>query len=467
MAIPTRVAALVTLSLLFCSAGGCRKAADSNPPAPKNNAAATSAPDTQRNPASPVADSKAAGANSKAAGGAMEKTADAPKQIGAAGASETVFLDQPRETTAPSAEPGAATAAPATSSSPPGASEALVRAAELFNQDITEGAEFSGSLVRAKAIIPEIPVAVGDQPAKWNKIKLNQAGNGFDAIRFTSPLDKTADLIWALVMSEDLGMRSWYITPARGHINGFKGFNLTDELDLDEIGFTTQTKVLFQDLCGGEILPKSEYFIWISFVHQLPREVYIKLKLIPARRDLLDRNNKRSPMEMVTTLNVKLPPPPAGKDIVRHATDLAESGGVDEAIKELEERIKTDGPNASRAVRFARIHIMFIRAHDWSLKPETLDKAYKSFIETAPLMREFKQDVGSLSFPERKTYGNLLFFEACALVNAGQNPKAIDSVREAMENRIDPRDFPDEPIGNALRQLPEYRALLETLDKRR
>jgi hypothetical protein len=58
-------------------------------------------------------------------------------------------------------------------------------------------------------------------------------------------------------------------------------------------------------------------------------------------------------------------------------------------------------------------------------------------------------------------------FEACALLNAGQKAKAIDSVREAIENRIDPSDFPDEPVGNVLRQLPEFRAMPETLDRKR
>jgi hypothetical protein len=452
---PSRVAAVALLLLVLNAVGGCRKADVSNPPAPKGNTPATGVADTPVKPHSQ-------GAGHSSPGYSRKKTSsDSTKQIGAVGASETVFLE-------PSKPATSATADNNPTPSPVGPPAALARAAELFTMDATDADEFRQSLVAARTVIPEVPAAVGDQPVKWNKIKLDQAGLGFDAIRFTSPLDNNSDLIWAIVMSEELGLSRWYITPAQGHINGFRGFEQVDDLNLDEIGFSRQTALILQELTWGEIRPKSEYFIWMAFQDQRPREAYVKLALVPSEpKALSDGSSKRSTWDRLRALRISDAPTPAGNDIVPYAIQLAESGGVDEAIRKLEERIKTDGANTSRAVRFTRLHFLFNRARDWSLRPETRDNAFRSFIETTALMREYKHDVGSLSFAERRTYGSLLFFEACALFNAGQKAKAIDSVREAIENGIDPRDFPDDPIGNALRQLPEYQALLETLDRKR
>jgi hypothetical protein len=360
-------------------------------------------------------------------------------------------------------QPGLPTAAAARP-----AKQGLALAYELASQRLSGIGSFQSALNEASSQFPIAPVATGDQPVQWAKFTLNQAGHQIDGIRFTSPLEAPGDLLWAFAYSRPTEIVRWSITPSIGVVRGFRNYERKNDLDLSDTQLPGPAEVILQELTGGEIKPQREYYLWFSFREPGPWELYVKLKLIPSIPVAPESERYRSATALATHLDIGLPPdPPPGDAIVSYALDVWDVRGMDAAIGLLEERIRSEGGNASRRVRYYHIVLRHERAAAWARDSATRDEAYRQFQQVAASMRAFQQKVGSLRLDERRTLGAILYHEACVWLSAGQTDKANDIVREAIENGIDPRrDFPQDRIGEELRNSPGFKGILHNLNDR-
>ncbi|MDZ4689623.1 MAG: SUMF1/EgtB/PvdO family nonheme iron enzyme [Planctomycetaceae bacterium] len=134
--------------------------------------------------------------------------------------------------------------------------------------------------------LPELNVTVGDQPLKWNSLKLplfvprgQTEATCFQAFRFRSPLDQPADLHWSYAVPQATGR--WSILRINGEMSGFEFFERLWNLKIPALALPPGNTVVLQELIGGKILPGEEYVIWYHPHPGAAPDFHAALRLTP------------------------------------------------------------------------------------------------------------------------------------------------------------------------------------------
>ncbi|HUG70884.1 MAG TPA: WD40 repeat domain-containing protein [Pirellulaceae bacterium] len=147
--------------------------------------------------------------------------------------------------------------------------------------DVQQGGSgaMTGVLAPWIELLQPIEVAGREQQLQWQTLNVLPGETRFEAVRFKSPLDVSADLYWAFTAPSPM---EWYIVPAKGEMTGFRGWQRVDELKLPNLEIPAGHCVRFQTLSGGQILPGQEYVLWFSFPDSEPTTISMALRLLPA-----------------------------------------------------------------------------------------------------------------------------------------------------------------------------------------
>ncbi|HLJ12500.1 MAG TPA: hypothetical protein VKU82_15000, partial [Planctomycetaceae bacterium] len=137
---------------------------------------------------------------------------------------------------------------------------ALARAARLRIDANSQHEEFEQALQAVANELPSIAVSIESAKPVWNHLKFNVTGGRFDAVRFSSPLEKPADLIWMFVTSGQVP--KWNILPAQGRMGGFGHFLREQDLQFPGVSWPAKNVATIQALRGGKILPGQDYILW-------------------------------------------------------------------------------------------------------------------------------------------------------------------------------------------------------------
>ena len=114
---------------------------------------------------------------------------------------------------------------------------------------------------------------------KFDTVNLNRTSvkyqeAWYDGFRFTMP-EEGGELVWAFKGQ----IKSWYIMPLRGRMNGFRSFGYhTLKQDVLPMG-KTGDKAILQTLPAENLKAGEEYVIWFSFNRQIPVPLYISLNV--------------------------------------------------------------------------------------------------------------------------------------------------------------------------------------------
>jgi hypothetical protein len=145
------------------------------------------------------------------------------------------------------------------------------------------GKQFRDALQKIAADLPEISPERG-VPKKYIKLTLNKAKKGIDAFRFRIPEGKaTWDLSWEFIHSSDTRVRSFYIIPREGTMQGFESFRPSQDYQEEGADLPKKNLRIVQSLQGGRLKPGGEYIIWFVPRDNEPIELHIRMGLTEAK----------------------------------------------------------------------------------------------------------------------------------------------------------------------------------------
>lgn len=162
------------------------------------------------------------------------------------------------------------------------------------------------------------------------------------------------------------------------------------------------------------------------------------------------------------------PPAPAGSppattpktaaELVELANQHSRSGNIDAAVAALKEAVQLE-PKNRRAVLGLSVVLQSLGIQ--RMQKGDSEQGYGTFIESARLMRALRAE-GPLGAQERTFYANALYNEACALAMGGDPTKALESLRESLQEGFKDLSQINQDTDLAeVRKLPGFQALME------
>jgi len=309
----------------------------------------------------------------------------------------------------------------------------------------------------------DIPVYTDDTVQHWTKVRLNTTGAGMDLIRFTNAYSFPADLIWVFALpAENSGATlRWWITMNWGSPSaefGFKQFYAKYCLILPGLDLPPRNLAIFQHLPGGQISGGHEYFLCFQFDDPAPRDVYVKLKLVPAREGSPPTFN--SSLAIAEKLGIELPFRFSdAATLTDLAADVVERQGAAAGLEYLDQRLAT---TSDRAAEFYRAQVAHEHAMQLAAKPEERDQANRYFLRAAAELRELQKKYGSLEPQEQAILMLALYNEACTLSLTGRPEEGLKSLQEAMQAGFnDVAQIRGDEDLQAVRALPAFKELLQ------
>lgn len=155
-----------------------------------------------------------------------------------------------------------------------GAGEDATKAREKFREALQK-------------LAPQLPSVTPEKeaPKTYTKVPLNSAKKSFDAFRFKAPDGKTNwDMSWEFVVPTG-AIRSWYILPAEGTMEGFRTFQPTKDYEEKGVDLPKENLRVVQPLTGGHLKPGKEYIIWFEFEKNEPADFHIRIGLTEPKSD--------------------------------------------------------------------------------------------------------------------------------------------------------------------------------------
>ena len=320
----------------------------------------------------------------------------------------------------------------------------------------------SKAFTGVKLGIADIPVFSGKTVPNWTKVRLNAAGVGCDAIRFTNAYNFPADLVWAFVVPAETQF-NWGILPEGGHASegwGFKSFYRKNNLELAGLDLPARNTVIFQHLGEGKVFVGCEFFLWFVFEDTNPIDVYVKLKLLDPRRE--QSAHFASAHGIAERLGVEQPFRfSEAASLIDLASDEAELRGPEAGLEFLEQRL---AKTSDRAAEFYQAQLAHNYAGQLVAKPETREKANPYFLKAAAAMRQLQKKYGPLEPEEQSVLALTLYNEACTLAITGQAEKGLQSLREAVQAGFkDLAQIRGDDDLQSVRELPAFKELQKQL----
>lgn len=151
------------------------------------------------------------------------------------------------------------------------------------NQSPEAGREFVQATQVAADAFTAVELKASGSTGQFVRVTLNQHGTRFDGIRFTVPAGEPRDLVWAFAGLPRNMPAEWYILPRAGEMQGFRQFfrGGPGMKDVPWAETVIPYQSFLQPLSGGELKPQQEYLIWFRFHDQRPKDLYVKVKLVP------------------------------------------------------------------------------------------------------------------------------------------------------------------------------------------
>lgn len=133
------------------------------------------------------------------------------------------------------------------------------------------------SLREDMSAFPAVEGQTEAEQVQWKTVRLNQNNANFDALRFKSPLNVTADLYWAVVNNNTFH-RLGFISE-QGNEKDLGGSKIVSHVKLAGVQLDENSTVGFHSLEGGRIKPGQEYLMWFVFNAKKRYEVQLPVDL--------------------------------------------------------------------------------------------------------------------------------------------------------------------------------------------
>lgn len=322
--------------------------------------------------------------------------------------------------------------------------------------------EIGKALASVQLGLVDIPIYREHKTPPWNKVRLNRAGAGLDAIRFTNAYGFKGDLIWAFVLPAETRL-NWCITSSTGMPQGdagFKQYYRKNNLILAGLDLPPRNIVVFQQLEDGQVGGGREYFLCFLFQDQEPKDVYVKLGLLNPQRG--ESPHMVSAHPVAEKLGIELPLRFSdAATLTDLASDIAQQQGADAGLSYLAQHL---AKTSDRAAEFYQARLAHDHASQLAAKPETRKKSTPYFQQAAAAMRQFHKKYDPLEEQERQLLAVTLYNEACTLALAGQAEKGLESLREAVQAGFkDVAQIRGDDDLQSVRELPAFREWLKQL----
>jgi WD40 repeat protein/serine/threonine protein kinase len=164
----------------------------------------------------------------------------------------------------------------------------LVIARDELSSPVIRQKGVSDALQKAGSLVSQIRTSKKGDEFHWQRVKLNEKGIHFGAIRFKSQLSVPANLNWAYAVPS--APLRWQIIPAKGEMRAFQSFHLERSIELPELDLPIGNSVVLQNLptemdpAGGPsplIQPGQEYFVWFRLADSKPVDLHCAIQLVP------------------------------------------------------------------------------------------------------------------------------------------------------------------------------------------
>jgi hypothetical protein len=158
--------------------------------------------------------------------------------------------------------------------------------AKLSGLDLkNDGEEFRTLLQSVAGSFAEIRPGTKWGEVKWERVVLNRAGKGVDALRFTTPTDGPRNLVWAFVYPKGMP-KGWGIRSTKGRMYGFKEFEAPEAEAFTELpGIGRPAAVVLQRHAAEHLKPGREYLLWFRFKTSEPVEMQVGVDLVRPEED--------------------------------------------------------------------------------------------------------------------------------------------------------------------------------------
>lgn len=130
----------------------------------------------------------------------------------------------------------------------------------------SNGMNFRDFIRAAAAKAPLITSSTEFGKPKWQSAKLNRHGVGIDVLRFRTPKDRPAEMVWGFSYPWH-SVAEWYVLKMDGEMSrGFTGFSEGARVR-DYVGVEGDPRDEFidQGLAASSLEPDAEYVIWMRF----------------------------------------------------------------------------------------------------------------------------------------------------------------------------------------------------------
>jgi len=337
------------------------------------------------------------------------------------------------------------------STSPEATKAALVEASNLIRNNGTHE-QIQAAFGRARNAFPLIQPAHSGRPASWQRLTLNSEGVGLGGVRFISPLEQPADLVWSFAYEGDT-VSGWHIEPTSGVITDFSEFERLRDLSVADAVLPATNSVVLQRLPGGQIEPGREYFLWFQFSSTEPADLSFKLKLVAA-----GEAPQSSASQIASMLDFKLPFQFSTRTNL--PIGMPSDAEIDAA---LDAHRATLGSANSRMLRLLRVQVIHQRTMRM-VRDGKRDEVGPLVLEAAEHLRKFRDDFPDLKPHERSVMATVFYNEACTFAIDGEPEKAFASLHEAIEAGFSNVDHlqVDEDF-ESIRDQPEFKEIVERM----
>jgi formylglycine-generating enzyme len=141
-----------------------------------------------------------------------------------------------------------------------GAKDALQFAKSLMSRGGQNSGQFDSALQAVAPALPELAAGT-EQGISWNRIVLNESGQGFDAFRFRCPLNSPSDLRYVIAAPRGREFDFGVVVPD-GKVRGMN-VKLEIDLQLASVELPQENVTFFKHLLNGRFQAGEEYVFWV------------------------------------------------------------------------------------------------------------------------------------------------------------------------------------------------------------
>lgn len=306
---------------------------------------------------------------------------------------------------------------------------ALARARQLSDSGLTEHPDFGQILARAHSHFPAVPVAECDEECVWTRVELNQEGQGFDAIRFSSPPGKKRlDLLVAIVF-EARPISGFRVHECGGQPlpPGISSLISQQRVELAGLDLPDKNLFILGEVHGGAICPSREFLLHFGFEDARPLVAYVKLKMIPTVGGAFLPDSVAAEQ-----MGIQYPPPLSSAAPLSMKVNYAIKYGQARIVRpQLEAAMQR--PTVPRELRSLHVKVLLQEGNELR-KQAGIAAARSAYLQSAQEIKKLKQDFGTLAADELQLYQVAMYREACCLAQEGKSAEAFRSLREAIQH---------------------------------